>query len=87
MRVRLTIDRVVLEGLDLSPVERTRLLADLRQSLTESVMAHAGGENPAPRTARFEKAPLAFPPQPGARLGAALGKTVVRQAWTNGRTK
>ncbi len=84
MRVRLTIDRVVLDGMDLSPVERTRVLEDLRLSLTESVMAHVRSGNPTGRRARFERAPLAGGLQPGVRLGTALGSTVVRQAWMNG---
>lgn len=78
MRVRLTIDRVVLDGVELSPGERSRLLEDLQGSLREAVMARVAGANPTARWAVRERAEMAG----GTRAGAALGEAVVGQVWT-----
>jgi hypothetical protein len=86
MRVLLTIDRVVLDGLDLSPRERARLLEDLQESLRVQVMAKASGGNPVARSAARERADLTGAMGTrGARLGEALGKTVVERVWTADR--
>jgi hypothetical protein len=79
MRVRLTIDRVVLDGLNLSPRERTRMLEDLQGSLREQVMAKASGGSPVARHAVHERAEMAGQMQ----SGTALGQAVVGQVWTN----
>jgi hypothetical protein len=78
MRVRLTIDRVVLDGLDLSPRERARLLEELHASLREEVMAKAAGGNPFARHAVRERVDLTGT----MRSGAALAKAVAGQVWT-----
>jgi hypothetical protein len=45
MRVRLTIDRVVLEGVELSAAERSKFLVDLREGLRESVIERLSSDS------------------------------------------
>jgi hypothetical protein len=86
VKVRLTIDRVVLDGLELSPRERARILGDLRLSLTKAAMTRTADANPIARTTQRERTELSGAMRSGrVRLGAAIGKAVVEHVWTAGR--
>jgi hypothetical protein len=90
MRVRFTIDRVILDGLELSPFERARLLADLEVALGESLRSSATHnlQGPAPlpsgRHVRSERADLVADRSGRATLGTRLGRTLVDRTWTSG---
>ena len=43
MKIRVVIDRVVIDGIDLSPVEQRRLLTALSGSLAEALRTRADG--------------------------------------------
>ena len=76
MKVRLTIDRVVVEGLELSAAERMLLLEHLREGLREAVIARVGAR-PVPRRAARERVALA-----AGQFGKGIGKAIVEQVWS-----
>jgi hypothetical protein len=83
--VRFTIDRVVLDGIDLSPLERTRLSDTLRMSLEAVVrerLSADGHAHPTSRQSDRERVamPLAADAR-GAGLGRALGPVLGASVW------
>ena len=88
MKVRFTIDRIIVDGIDLSPIERLRLGDTLRTSLEAVVRERVGADDHAPLTSRqSERERVAMPLAAnagGAGLGLALGPVVAGSVWPSG---
>ncbi|TKD47385.1 hypothetical protein [Azotobacter chroococcum] len=86
MRVRFVIDRLVLDGLNLTPAQRLAFEEQLHASIAEALQGYATtGQRhpdtlPAPRSTWRERADLKIDGAHNA-LGAALGATLTRHAW------
>ena len=85
MRVRFTIDRIVLDGVELSPVERVRLGDALQMSLEAVVRERLSTDGRAPLASRQSDRervgmPLAANAR-GAGLGRALGPAIAAGVW------
>lgn len=85
MRVRLRIDRIIVDGIDLSPVERLRLGDALRTSLEAVVLERLNADRHAPLSSRqADRERVAMPLAAGAGgagLGLALGPAVAGSVW------
>ncbi len=84
MNIRLTIDRLVVEGMSLSPSDRAALEETLRESLTQALTEAALPRDvPEGRHARRERMDLVLPGRAdGAALGARLGVALANHVWT-----
>lgn len=88
MRVRFSIDRLVIDGVELSPIERVRLEEELRESLHEALLVRLAvarrqpGSLPVARNARSERLGLGTHGQfASGHLGEALGATLAGHVW------
>jgi len=87
VKVRFTIDRVILDGMDLSPIERLRLGDTLRTSLEAVVRDRLRADGHAPLVSRqSDRERVAMPLAAhvgGAGLGLALGTAVAGSVWSS----
>lgn len=88
MRVHFSIDRVVVDGINLSPIERAQLEESLRVSLQETLLMRIAdaqrqsGLLPITRHSRRERLELgAHGPFASEHLGEALGTTLAGHVW------
>jgi hypothetical protein len=88
MRVHFSIDRLVIEGLELSPAERGRLEEELRESLREALLGglvieqQQPGALPISRNTRRERADLKLHGRSAdGHLGKTLGSTLANHVW------
>ena len=85
MTVRFTIDRLLVDGMDLSPIDRLRLGDTLRMSLEAAVRDRLGVDGqPPPVSRQSERERAAMPLAAnagGAGLGDALGRAVAGSVW------
>lgn len=77
MTIRLTIDRIVLHDIDLSPIEQARMHDDLYAALTEAL----GGRVGVPVGRRGAMESLDIPCAERARLGISLGRAMGTHLW------
>jgi hypothetical protein len=87
VKVRFTIDRVILDGMELSPLERLRLSDTLRTSLEAVVRERVSADGHAPLASReSERERVTMPLAAGVGgsgtgLGLALGPVVASSVW------
>jgi hypothetical protein len=88
MRVHFSIDRLVIEGLELSPAERGRLEEELRESLREALIARYAtaqrqpGSLPYTRNSRRERLEFGAHGQfASGHLAKALGSALAGHVW------
>ena len=84
MNVRFTIDRLIVEGVELSPTDRLRLVDALRESLTLELNAFARADAPAGRQVDRVRLQAPVAGASGAALGATLGQALAGHAWHGG---
>jgi hypothetical protein len=83
MNIRLVIDRLVVEGLPLSPSERVALEETLRMSLIQSLNERTALQAlPEGRNARRERMQVNLPEKTdGVALGGSLGTSLANHVW------
>ena len=83
LNVRLLIDKLVVEGFDLSPHERTRLESTLRIALKRSLNERLHAHIPATRrNALHEHVSVAVPvASTGQAIGQMVARALVNKAW------
>jgi hypothetical protein len=83
MNIRLVIDRLVVEGVPLSPSERVALEETLRTSLIQSLNERAALQTvPEGRNARREQLQVNLPEKAGGEaLGGSLGASLANHVW------
>jgi hypothetical protein len=88
MKVRIVIERVVLDGLPLPAPERARMLAALQAMLLAQTAQYAAQSAPVARRAASEAMTLALPADySGGGLGNALGAALATQVWSSGMAR